>query len=76
MQILVSVGNGKVGGLNETFLWPLDAPLVIPREGEYADFNGSEPARVLRVTYTYERTQGTGLDDLTLTIHIRTAAKP
>jgi hypothetical protein len=73
MQILVSVGAGKTGKVTETFLWPIDVPLVIPREGEYADFRGLEPSRVVKVTYIYERTTGTGADDVTLTIHIRTA---
>jgi hypothetical protein len=73
MWILVSVSSRKHKDLARCFSWPDDVSLVIPREGEYADFVGSEPRLVRRVTYAYELVRDAEAELLQLVIHIETA---
>jgi hypothetical protein len=72
MQIIVSVSTRKSGELTDEFPWPADVPLIIPREGEFADFFGKEPRLVRRVTYTFNLVRDASSELVRLTIHIQT----
>jgi hypothetical protein len=73
MQIFLSISRRRSTEPPEVFPWPDDVLLVIPREGEFADFAGMVPRLVKRVTYDYELVAGASPELIRLTIHIQTA---
>jgi hypothetical protein len=72
MQIIVSVGSRRTGEVSHEFPWPETMPLIIPREGEFADFSGQEPRLVRRVTYSFELVREVLPEVVRLTISIQT----
>jgi hypothetical protein len=72
VQIIVSVGRRKSGEATDEFPWPHEAPLIIPREGEFADFFGMEPRLVRKVTYSFELLRDVSPELVRLKIHIQT----
>jgi hypothetical protein len=72
MEIVVSVSRKNCNDAPESFSWPADAHLIVPREGEYADFSGDEARLVRRVTYHYELVQAVPKELIRLTVQIQT----
>jgi hypothetical protein len=77
MKVFLSVGPGRSPAANEgeaaMFPWPETEPLVVPNEGEYAEFFGKPPRRVQSVTYRYEMGQGGEPGVVSLSVHLQTA---